>query len=168
MSKKSAEDFKKELIDNMMSGGKSDMKVMKVSSIEELQDIVSRISSVVSGNREQVKLNRATLEKLREECRIYREHREHCPFKIGDIVTQRAGHGNRKDHPAIVVEVNDLATPVFYGPEPVSSSGFGPIPNVRVLTIVGDDVAMFWTESSDLRLMDHTEFSSLDANGDAA
>lgn len=79
--------------------------------------------------------------------KLYQEHRKHCPFGPGDLVTPRDGVNFKgAGDPHIVLEVRADAEPQFSIGEP-NSSGFGHRLNIRVACMHGEILTPFWMES---------------------
>jgi len=152
MTKKSVEEFKQEMIDKIMNR-EDEVKTIRVSSMEELQEVIGNISNLFKNHDEKPHFDAKFFDRLREEQDRYEKHKIE-KFKVGDLVTQREGHGKRVGWPAVVVEILANRTPIFTGPEAINSNGFGCMPDTRILTIMDDgSVAMFWCEAFEIRYL---------------
>lgn len=108
------------------------------------------IMDAMGGDDHAVRLDpEAQLMRLREAAPrfIPVDGRQPLPFSVGDIVTPRTDSNVKGDgNPHIVVEANPEAAPSWHAD--VGSPEFGARFNMRVLCIMGGDIAAFWVEAA--------------------
>lgn len=85
--------------------------------------------------------------RLEEAAGIYAKSLDHCPYGIGDLVTPRNGYAI-KGHGRLyrVVDLCENPAPDFRSGD-VGNVVHGRRQDMRVMTIIHDDIVCFWSES---------------------
>lgn len=99
-------------------------------------------------------LPEAVMMRVEEAAKLYAASLHACPYAIGDWVTPREGYGiNGTGNPYMVVDLMDHPAPAMLT-DGAGSTSNGRRTDMRVMTLLGDDVACFWAESYSYELYD--------------
>lgn len=127
--------------------GEGDLDDLPEELVQALQGLVGKGPHGKRGFGKEKILPEALKERIAEGARLYATSLHHCPYEVGDWVTPRngfsiKGHGN----PYMVVDLLMNPAPAFMAGEPGNAS-HGRRMDMRVLTMIQDNIVGFWVES---------------------